>query len=50
VKDVVNHYDWHATMLDCFGFEHDQLIFKRNNAALTLTNTQPARVVRELLA
>ena len=50
VKDVVNHYDWHATMLDCFGFEHDKLVYKRNGAALTLTNNQPARVVRELLA
>ena len=33
-----------------FGFEHDKLTFKRNGAALTLTNNQPARVVRELLA
>ena len=50
VKDVVNHYDWHATMLDCFGFEHDKLVYKRNGAALALTNNQPARVVRELLS
>jgi hypothetical protein len=50
VKDVVNHYDWHATMLDCFGFDHDKLVYKRNGAALALTNNQPARVVRELLS
>ncbi|MEI8259358.1 MAG: hypothetical protein WCJ30_27135, partial [Deltaproteobacteria bacterium] len=37
VKDVVNHYDWHATMLDCFGFDHDKLVYKRNGAALALT-------------
>jgi hypothetical protein len=46
----VNHYDWHATMLDRFGFDHDKLVYKRNGAALALTNNQPARVVRELLS
>jgi hypothetical protein len=37
-------------MLDCFGFDHDKLTFKRNGAELALTNGQPARVVKELLA
>jgi hypothetical protein len=37
-------------MLDCFGFDHDKLGYMRNGAALALTNNQPARVVRELLA
>ena len=36
--------------LDCFGFDHDELVYKRNGAALALTNNQPARVVREILA
>jgi hypothetical protein len=50
VKDVVNHYDWHATLLHCFGFDHTKLGFVRNAATLTLTDGQNARIVRELLA
>jgi len=50
VKDVVNHYDYHATLLRLFGFEHDKLIYQRNGQELSLTNKQNARVVQELLA
>ncbi len=50
VKDVVNHYDWHATLLHCFGFDHTKLGFVRNATNLTLTDAQNARIVRELLA
>jgi hypothetical protein len=49
VKDVVNHYDWHATVLDCFGFDHNRLGFTRNGAALTMTDNQGAQVIRGLL-
>ncbi len=49
VEDVVNHYDYHATLLHLFGLEHDQLIYKRNRRQLTLTDNQPCRVVREIL-
>jgi hypothetical protein len=50
VKDVVNHYDWHATLLHCFGFDHTKLIYKRNGAVATLTDGQDARVVPALLS
>lgn len=50
VKDVVNHYDWHATLLQCFGLDHTRLIYKRNGIAASLTDGQQARLVRELLA
>jgi hypothetical protein len=50
IKDVVNHYDWHATLLHCFGFNHAKLGFKRNGAVMTMTDNQGARVVEELLA
>jgi hypothetical protein len=50
VKDVVNHYDWHATVLHCFGFDHSKLGFIRNGGNLTLTDGQGARIVSELLA
>ena len=50
IKDIVNHYDWHATVLHAFGFDHEKLGFIRNGAVRTLTDAQEARVVGELLA
>jgi len=50
VKDVVHHYDWHATLLHNFGLDHTQLAYKRNGTAATLTDGQDARVVTEILA
>ncbi len=50
VKDVVHHYDWHATLLHNFGIDHTQLGYKRNGTVATLTDGQEARVVTEILA
>lgn len=50
VKDIVHHYDWHATLLHCFGLDHKKLTYKRNGAVASLTDGQEARVIRELLA
>ncbi len=49
VEDVVHHYDWHATLLHCFGFDHAQLQFIRAGRNETITAGQEARVVHELL-
>jgi hypothetical protein len=49
VKDVVNHYDWHATLLHAFGLDHKQLTYKRNGTAASLTDGQDAQVVKGLL-
>ena len=50
VKDVVHHYDWHATLLNCFGLDHTQLAYKRNGLDASLIDGQDARVVNEILA
>jgi hypothetical protein len=50
IENVVNHYDFHATLLHLFGLDHRRLIYTRNAQELTLTDNQPARVVREVLA
>jgi hypothetical protein len=50
VKDVVMHYDYHATLLKLFGFDHEKLIYQRNGQQLSLTNKQRAKVINELLA
>jgi hypothetical protein len=50
VADIVNHYDFHATLLHLFGLDHRRLVYMRNGQAWTLTDNQPARVVSEILA
>ena len=50
VKDIVHHYDWHATLLHSFGLNHEKLGYLRNGANMTLTDAQGAKVVQEILA
>lgn len=48
--DVVNHYDYHATLLHLFGLDTKKLSYKRNGTEQTLVENAKARVVTELLA
>ena len=50
VEDVVNHYDYHATLLHLFGLDHQELIFRRSNQDQTLTDGQPGTVIEALLS
>ena len=50
VENVVNHYDYHATLLHLFGLEPSQAVFQRASGPGSLIDGQPARVVTELLA
>ncbi len=50
VKDIVNHHDYHATLLHLFGLDHEKLTFRRNNMEMSLTDGQGGRVVKEILA
>ena len=50
VRDKVNHYDYHATLLQLFGLDHDHLKYKRGGRVQSLIDGQPARVLEELLA
>jgi hypothetical protein len=50
VVDVVNHHDYHATLLQLFGLDHAKVTFKRNGADASLTDNQGGRVVKEILA
>jgi hypothetical protein len=47
--DVVNHYDYHATLLQLFGLDHRRLAYTRNGQEQTLTDNQNCRIVREIL-
>lgn len=50
VKDIVNHHDYHATLMHLFGIDHTKLTFKRNGADVSLTDNQGGRVVTEIIA
>ena len=50
VKDIVTHHDLHATLLHLFGLDHQKLIYRRAGRELSLTDSKPARVVRDILA
>jgi uncharacterized protein DUF1501 len=50
VENVVNHYDFHATLLQLFGLEQERVSFQRASGLGSLIDGQPARVVSELLA
>ena len=50
VEDVVNHYDYHATLLHLFGLEAKELTYKRNGTPQSLIQNDEAKIVSELLA
>ena len=50
VENVVNHFDYHATLLDQFGLPAEQLAFKRGGREETLLDGQPGKIVQGILA
>jgi len=50
VENVVNHYDYHATLLHLFGIDPKKLTFFRNGRGQSLLDGQEGRIVKELLA
>lgn len=50
IENVVNHFDYHATLLHLFGLDHKELTFHRSNKDQTLTDGQPGAVVNALLS
>jgi uncharacterized protein (DUF1501 family) len=49
VKDVVNHSDYHATLLHLFGLDPQQMSFTRPTGTGSLIDGQPARIVWGIL-
>ncbi len=49
IEDIVNHYDYHATLLHLFGLDHEKLTFRRGTQEETLTDGQPGQVIPGLL-
>lgn len=49
VENIVNHYDYHATLLHLFGLDPQTLVFKQNNRERSLLEGK-GRVVHEILS
>jgi len=49
VTDIVNHFDYHATLLYLFGLDPQKLSFVRPGGNGTLLDGQPGRIVNEIL-
>ncbi|MFY9251857.1 MAG: DUF1501 domain-containing protein [Fuerstiella sp.] len=50
IENVVNHFDYHATLLHLFGLDHKELTFHRSNKDQTLTDGQPGTIVNAILS
>ena len=50
VENVVNHFDYHATLMHLFGIDPDELVYLRNGREQSLLDGQPGNVIDGLLA
>jgi Protein of unknown function (DUF1501) len=50
VKDPVHIHDFHATVLNLLGFDHERFTFRYQGLDQRLTGVEPARVVKDLIA
>jgi len=49
VENVVNHFDYHATLLHLFGLDAAKLTYIRNSSEQSILDGQPGRVVNEII-
>jgi len=50
VKDPVHVRDFQATLMHCFGINHEKFTYKYQGLDMKLTGVEPAKVVKPLLA
>ncbi len=50
VEDVVNHFDYHATLLHLFGFDANRFAFESGTRSMSLLDNQEGHVIEGLLA
>ena len=49
IENVVNHFDYHATLLHLFGLDHEQVAYEWAKRSQTLTDGQPGKIVKGIL-
>lgn len=49
IRDPVHIHDFHATVMQLLGFDHERLTYKYQGLDSRLTGVEPARVVKDLI-
>jgi len=49
VDQIVNHYDYHHTLMHLFGLDHQRLAFEHNGLSRKLIETDKSQLVTELI-
>ena len=49
VTDIVNHYDYHATLMHLFGLHSEEVVYKRNGRQASLVDGQGGRIISNIL-
>jgi hypothetical protein len=50
VNQPVHIHDFHATILQLLGFDHERFTYRYQGLDQRLTGVEPSRVIREILA
>ena len=50
VEDVVTVYDFHATMLQLLGIQHEKFTYKFSRDSISSTGVEEAHVLKKILA
>jgi len=50
VKDPVHIHDFHATVLNLLGFDHEKFTFRYQGLDQRLTGVEPSKIIKELIA
>ncbi|MBM82669.1 MAG: hypothetical protein CMJ78_19065 [Planctomycetaceae bacterium] len=50
IENIVNHFDYHATVMHLMGLSTQQLTYKRNGREESLLDGQPGKVVTDIIA
>ncbi len=49
VRDPVHIHDFHATVMNLLGFDHEKFSFRFQGLDQKLTGVEPAHVIRDLI-
>ena len=49
-ENIVNHYDYHATLLHLLGLDPERLVYDHNGQQRKLISQTPGRIVQDILA
>jgi arylsulfatase A-like enzyme len=50
VKDPVHIHDFHATVMEMLGIDHERFTYKFQGLDFKLTGVEPSKVIRELIS